>query len=246
MSAAAMRETSELKFTSFLPELLKKALQISAQFMALANSESEEQQGLEKVLQEADRLAVEENLELVKYAFMVFITHSRRGSRLPIPPLEERSPEKFLANRRITTAAGVTEAIGEEQLDWYREDVLANAHHEHWHIVYPTGGIPDDSGVLKLKDRQGELFFYMHEQMLARYDTERLAVGLPRVKPLADYREAIPEGYDHGTPDVYSPRPPGLQMADIERDGISYPVHEQELRRDRLLNAIDLGRFETK
>jgi tyrosinase len=245
--ATAMRETSELKFTPFLPELLKKALQISDQFMTLANSESEEQHGLEKVLQQADRLAIEEDLELVKYALMIFITHSRRGSRLPIPPLEERSPEKFLVNRKITTtaatAADVTEVIGEEQIDWYREDVLANAHHEHWHIVYPMGGIPDGNGVMKTKDRQGELFFYMHRQMLARYDTERLAVGLDRVKSLSRYDEKISEAYDSGLPG-YRPRPSGLQLSDVQIGTFNYTVREQELRRDRILNAVDSKYFE--
>ena len=44
--------------------------------------------------------------------------------------------------------------------------------------------------------RHGELFFYMHEQMLARYDTERRALGFGPVVPFADYREPIGEGYE--------------------------------------------------
>ncbi len=118
-------------------------------------------------------------------------------------------------------------------LDYWREDALANEHHEHWHQVYPYTGLPprdflgwatetprsDMVAVLEalapgqnwagqvaaaspqqlasffsaqvvtsdavfglpaqlyrvlfhLNDRQGELFFYMHQQMLARYDAE--------------------------------------------------------------------------
>jgi hypothetical protein len=36
-----------------------------------------------------------------------------------------------------------------------------------------------------LNDRQGELFFYMHQQMFARYNTERLAHDLARSSPCA-------------------------------------------------------------
>jgi tyrosinase len=242
-SDTTRRETSRLKFSPFHPALLQRALQISDQFMALANSESEEQQGLEKVLQQADRLAMEEDLDLIKYALMVFITHNRRGSRLPIPALEQRSPEKFLIDSTARIAR-VARRTGETELDWFREDVLANAHHEHWHIVYPRLGIPDGSGGRKIKDRQGELFFYMHQQMLARYDTERLAVGLGPVKPLSSYDEKIPEAYDSGL-QGYSPRPPDLQFSDIQRDGIDYTVKDMELRRDRILDAVDNTFFET-
>jgi tyrosinase len=241
--ASVRRESLRLKFSPFHPALLERALRISDQFMTLANSETEEQQGLEKVLQQADRLAMEEDLELIKYALMVFITHNKRGSRLPIPALEQRSPEKFLVDR--TAAARFARRSGEAQMDWFREDVLANAHHEHWHIVYPRLGIPDGNGGRKVKDRQGELFFYMHRQMLARYDTERITVGLDRVKPLSSYDEKIPESYDSGL-QGYSPRPSGLQFSDIQRDGIDYTVKDMELRRDRMLKAVDNDHFENE
>ena len=41
----------------------------------------------------------------------------------------------------------------------------------------------------KVRPRHGELFFYMHQQMLARYDAERVGAGLRRVVPYADYSE---------------------------------------------------------
>lgn len=91
-------------------------------------------------------------------------------------------------------AAGVDEV----RLNWWREDPEANEHHDHWHVVYPTGGVPaptpQDPGRTRLQDRQGELFFYMHQQMLARYDTERTAVGLELVEPITDHAAPIPEG----------------------------------------------------
>ena len=93
-------------------------------------------------------------------------------------------------------------------IDWFREDPLSNEHHEHWHWVYPRrpqNGVP-------VRERHGELFYYMHEQMLARYDVERVAAGLSRVAPFQDYDEQIGEGYDPGllrTADGYG-APPAL------------------------------------
>lgn len=46
---------------------------------------------------------------------------------------------------------------------WYfREDIGLNIHHWHWHLVFPFDG-PDQ---IVRKDRRGELFYYMHQQVL--------------------------------------------------------------------------------
>lgn len=53
----------------------------------------------------------------------------------------------------------------EHRLAYWREDLGINLHHWHWHLVYPFSG-PDE---VVRKDRRGELFYYMHQQLLARY-----------------------------------------------------------------------------
>ena len=85
------------------------------------------------------------------------------------------SPQPPAATLNIS----VTTPPEEAQLDWYREDPLANDHHHHWHVVYPRG-IPSERfpRPRRTQPRQGELFLYMHQQMLARYDTERRIAGL--------------------------------------------------------------------
>lgn len=104
----------------------------------------------------------------------------------------------------------VTTPPEEARLDWYREDPLANDHHHHWHVVYPGDGPPTPPGAPpRTQRRQGELFFYMHQQMLARYDTERTIAGLELCKPLDEYDGAIPEGYEL---EGYDPRPSGAQI----------------------------------
>lgn len=93
------------------------------------------------------------------------------------------------------------------------------------------------------KDRQGELFFYMHQQMLARYDAERLAVGLTTVRSLATYNGPIAEGYDSGLPD-FRARASGRRLGTVDLGGGPYTVQQHARLRDRIRRAVDSRRFE--
>ena len=53
----------------------------------------------------------------------------------------------------------------ESRTAYFREDIGVNLHHWHWHLVYPNQA---PAAIIK-KDRRGELFYYMHQQLLARY-----------------------------------------------------------------------------
>lgn len=76
---------------------------------------------------------------------------------------------------------------------WYfREDMGINLHHWHWHLVYPFEA--SDRRIVD-KDRRGELFYYMHQQIVARYNFERFSNRLGRVGRLNNFRAPIPEGY---------------------------------------------------
>lgn len=52
----------------------------------------------------------------------------------------------------------------EQRLAYFREDIGINLHHWHWHMVYPYRGPLE----IVNKDRRGELFYYMHQQIVAR------------------------------------------------------------------------------
>lgn len=67
-----------------------------------------------------------------------------------------------------------------------------NLHHWHWHLVYPFEA--NDRRIVD-KDRRGELFYYMHQQIVARYNFERFSNRLGRVGRLNNFRAPIPEGY---------------------------------------------------
>jgi tyrosinase len=264
-------------FSPFDPVQAQQANLLAQRFVQLANS-AEGTAGLQAVLDETEKAAATENPELVRYALMLFITHHPTGNQLKIKPLEKRAPQLVLPSKKpavplqaearvaktttveaTATQARVTAAVppSEALLNWFREDPKANEHHEHWHLVYPFTGDPVTG---RTRDRQGELFLYMHEQMLARYNAERLAVGLHPVIPLPsldDYSEQVPDGY---TPDPnlveghtpqgqllpYSSRPKGTQFADLGQSGQPTFTRIAELKRsgDNLRQAAQSGTFQ--
>lgn len=225
-------------FSVFNPKQLEHALALARGFMETVNAHPGND-GLERVLAQVERLRATENLDLLKYALLVFITHHPVGRRLPIPPFDQRDPEKAVPSRKgVVLGLEILGALGPEaDLDYFREDTAVNEHHGKWHVVYPAGGHPDPGNPSRVvtKDREGELFWYMHQQMLARYDTERKAFGLAPVEPLADYRAPIHEGYDANLLG-YSNRAPDSTLTDLrEGDGSAiYLVADHERRRDRL------------
>ena len=52
----------------------------------------------------------------------------------------------------------------EHRIAYFREDIGINLHHWHWHLVYPFSAPRE----IVAKDRRGEIFFYMHQQIQAR------------------------------------------------------------------------------
>lgn len=227
-------------FSPFVPEHLDRALDLVTTMMALADGTGGND-GLAAALDEAQR-ATATDPGAARHALMVFITHHRSGSRLPIAALEQRRPALVHQARRAIEEAGSEGHAGEAALAWYRTDPLANQHHEHWHVVYPWAGVPDGSGGRRLQDRHGELFLYMHQQMLARYDTERFAAGLEPVAPLSDFRAPIEEGFDPGQPGLV-PRPPGAVLADVDLPGLEYSVADHENADRAVRGAADTGSF---
>jgi tyrosinase len=141
------------------------------------------------------------NVSLAQAALRMFIVRWPNADVLPIPPLraqlaalQNEHPKRFAALSRAAAAVAVT-AAGEDALAYYRQDLDLSDHHLHWHNLYqfsnPTQGM------------QGRLFLYMHQQMLARYDTERLAVGLQPVVPLLQWND--PDSWNRAFADTTLP-----------------------------------------
>lgn len=137
-----------------------------------------------------------------------------------LPPLLERAPHLVLPSR--TGSAGA-----EAWLGYFREDARLNDWHERWHALHPVD---------RPLERRGERLWHRYQQLLARYDTERLAFGLPRVVPLADLASPLAEGYDSGLPG-FAPRLPDQVLRGLP----GYDIADHALRRDRLFTAASTG-----
>lgn len=201
--------------------------------LAGASIDGDETARLGSVVDFAKRRARSDDPESVRHALAIFATHNSLGRKLLKPRSAFVHPTRFApAHARETIAPHP-----EQMMDYWREDALANEHHEHWHEVYPGGGVdqfdiaeqtlgPDGwhrvvekwraangngrvfinslteqefRACFQLNDRHGELFIYMHQQMLARYDAERRSVGLGPVEPVDLTSGAVDVGYEPGS-----------------------------------------------
>lgn len=137
-----------------------------------------------------------------------------------------------------------SESIREQAMAYFREDIGVNLHHWHWHLVYPADG---PASVVR-KNRRGELFYYMHQQMLARYQIDRFSNGLPRVPVLNSLRNPITEAYypkiiRSANNRTYPARYRNMVITDVIRpdDQLQIIISEVELQLQRILEAIDAG-----
>ncbi|MEA2704754.1 MAG: hypothetical protein QOD63_2699, partial [Actinomycetota bacterium] len=181
------RAADERTFSPFVDGDLDRATALAAEMMAAAERGGGPPDPAAAMDLMESRLGTEVP-GLVQYALALFLTHYPPArAELTLPALEERQPELVLpsspgfARGADAAPAKAGASPPEDELEFWREDPLLNEHHEHWHLVYPMRGRPSPDGPPDIGDRHGELFAYMHEQMLARYDAERLGVGLPRV-----------------------------------------------------------------
>ncbi len=229
------------RFSVFIGSDLEKAVALTERWMQMTAQRGDA--ALDDVVADAEQEMHTLDSDLVKHALLMFITHDAVGRQLPIPPLVEREPEAVVPSSRALNLppAGI-ETLGgtgaEAALDYFREDTAFNEHHTKWHTVYPSH--PPNG---KMRNRQGELFWYMHQQMLARYDAERSSVGMQPVVPLDDFTALIVEGYDPEIPGGWAPRPDDSSWPRLPIGGQFYGPDEHARRRDNLLAAARSGKL---
>jgi tyrosinase len=258
LEANDVTETSvNLPFSPFIRAHARRAAEVASELFQTAD-----EQGLEQAVEAAERAATRESSRgLVKRAVKTFVTHHPQARRrLTLPSVEEvegqdfavdeqpsppNLPEEPLPLGEIDVAAipSRTLPVEERRIDWYREDPFANDHHAHWHDVWNTDGIEEHGGQFVTQPRQGELFLYMHQQMLARYDTERRIAGLGQTVPFeAPYSQQIAEGY--GAP-RYVTRPAGTTLRDVQvRPDVVVGPGDLKARHDKVDEALDAGRLD--
>ncbi|XP_055535219.1 phenoloxidase 8-like [Wyeomyia smithii] len=204
------------------------------------------------------------NPTLFQYALSVALQHRKDTGGIYMPSLLEMFPLRFVdplvvprlkeegfvvsSSQRmsIDIPLNYTASDGqpEQKLAYFREDIGVNLHHWHWHLVYPAEG-PFE---IVNKDRRGELFFYMHRQIVARYNTERFCNFLPPTVPLRNLREPIPEPYypkilNSATNVTYPARHKNMTLTHMSRpaDDAVATVLEIESYTGRFMEAAKSG-----
>jgi tyrosinase len=211
-AAAAAPEAPARSFSSFNDDDMDEVHDLVDEFNKIWDVDND----ADAVVARAAQQALVRGVLVVQHALRVFAA-SVTGFAYKIPTLREQ----------LRAAGGVPASMPrpptpEPQMDYFRHDIDLSDHHEHWHTVYPSRRDPDSP-------IHGQLFLYMHEQMLARYDTDRRALGFDVVDRYAEtsdgYRQPVPSTgvprwvqivyrHDDGTA-AYVPRPEPYVPADI-------------------------------
>nr|BAM76811.1 prophenoloxidase 1 [Mythimna separata] len=203
------------------------------------------------------------NPYMFNYCLSVAILHRPDTKGINIPTFAETFPDKFMDPKVFRKAREVSNVVTsgnrlpvtipvnytasdtepEQRVAYFREDIGINLHHWHWHLVYPFDSA--DRSIVN-KDRRGELFYYMHQQIIARYNMERLCNGLNRVARYMNFREPIAEGYfpkldSQVASRAWPPRFADTTIRDLDRpvDQIRADVSQLETWRDRFIQAIE-------
>ncbi|XP_013167402.1 PREDICTED: phenoloxidase subunit 2-like [Papilio xuthus] len=247
-------------FSLFLPKHQEAATEVIDTLMRVPEN------SLQDFLSTCVYARVNLNPQLFNYCLSVALMHRNDTKEVRIQNFAETFPSKFLnstvfAQARESAAVipkgtpripiiiprdyTATDLDVEHRLAYFREDLGVNLHHWHWHLVYPFTA--SDRRIVA-KDRRGELFFYMHQQIIARYNGERLNNSLPRTKKFSNWREPIPEGYFPKLDSLTSsrgwpPRQAGMRWQDLNRpvDGLNVKISDMERWRRNIEEAIATG-----
>jgi len=187
------------------------------------------------------------------YGFYVAVIHHPIADGLVLPPLYEITPHMFTNSEVINLAytAKMTATPGkftmgytgsqknpEQRVAYFGEDIGMNVHHVSWHMDFPFWW--KDSYGYNL-DRKGELFFWAHHQLSARFDAERLSNNLDVVDELY-WDRPIHEGFAPHTSYKYGgefpARPDDIAFNDV--DGVAR-IRDLMIWEDRIRDAIAHG-----
>ncbi|XP_044259844.1 phenoloxidase 1-like [Tribolium madens] len=204
------------------------------------------------------------NPYLFYYAFSVALLHRPDTQNLDLPSFIHVFPDKYVDSQVFARAREEAHIVPEgsrtpieipqdftasdldeeHRVAYWREDIGLNLHHWHWHLVYPFEGARE----IVDKNRRGEIFYYMHQQIIARFNIERLCNGLKRVVKLSNWREPLPEAYFPKLDSLVSSRtwparPVNQLPRDLNRevDQIRLSLDDLDRWRDRIYDAIHSG-----
>uniref|UniRef100_A0A8D8QNQ3 Phenoloxidase 2 n=1 Tax=Cacopsylla melanoneura TaxID=428564 RepID=A0A8D8QNQ3_9HEMI len=101
----------------------------------------------------------------------------------PVPPVNAAKMSDHMFKLYFDDKNDPSLKEPEDFLEYFRHDLGVNLFHYHWHSANPF------NGPLVGNHRRGESFYYMHQQLLARYNTERLGNGEAPIPSAHDIKE---------------------------------------------------------
>ncbi|GAB6029838.1 Polyphenol oxidase 1 [Chamberlinius hualienensis] len=189
----------------------------------------------DEFIKQAEILYPRINEDLFFYCLSVAIVHRLDTQGLKVPRIQDVYPDKFFEHQllvkikdEIMTGHKNPELNDTHdfhnhydlyrRIDYFTEDFGMNAHHYHWHVVHPMfkpDVLPGGD-----KKRSGELFYWMHRQMVARFDSELMSNNIPRIRSFENWNEPIPIGYAphltiHRTGYKYGFRPDNMVLRNL-------------------------------
>nr|XP_018902181.1 PREDICTED: phenoloxidase 2-like isoform X1 [Bemisia tabaci]XP_018902182.1 PREDICTED: phenoloxidase 2-like isoform X1 [Bemisia tabaci] len=224
------------------------------------------QRDLKELVSMSGYLRDEVHPDLFNYALSITLMHRKDTSNLQVPLLATVMPHKFIdakilrkvkeaikngtydSNNPIFMTPQQTTSKDENLLHYFREDIGVSTHHWQWHLLHPYRLQVHNFGeIIPPKNRRGELFYFMHQQVLARYHFERYSNGLKRTADLRfEEHKPIPEPYY-----AKIERLPSIPYASREKNTIlrtfKYPPNETVTVKDiqlwgqRILDSIRQG-----
>jgi hypothetical protein len=130
----------------------------------------------------------------------------------------------------------------EQRLTYFTEDIDWNAFYYNYHLKYPFWMSSEKYDFFKDFYR-GSQFYFLHQQILARYYAERLSNGMGEI-PTFSWEKPIDIGYD-----PYLSYPNGQRFPYrpnyVHLNDYYVKVKEVEQYEGRIREAIDKGYFET-
>ena len=176
----------------------------------------------------------------VDYISRIALFKHAETKNMTLPPPHQTIPHAFFPKEESlldpeTTIVGSAATLDPEyKLNWWREDLGLSEHHYHWHVYYAYY-------TAVVMNRQGELFVYMHEQMLARYNFERLGAGLSPVVPFGPgfyWCDPLLEGFNPKLED-HSFRPASMKIpCSVTLGNREISTFSMETHHRRINNAI--------
>ncbi|XP_045454185.1 phenoloxidase 1-like [Melitaea cinxia] len=256
----ALKLPHDAEFSLFLPAHQKMADEVIDELLAVPEND------LQQFLSTCVYTRVKINPQMFNYCYSVVLMHRKDTKNIPIQNLAETFPSKFM-DSQVFSQARETAAVAaqgaprvpiiiprdytatdldiEHRMAYFREDIGVNLHHWHWHLIYPFSA---NQRSIVAKDCRGELFYYMHSQIIARYNGERLNNSLARVKKFSNWDEPIPEAYfpkldSLTTSRGWPPRQANMTWQDLNRpvDGLKLTVNDMKRWRRNIEEAIATG-----